>query len=114
MGLERKAIVSTKALTCLSKQEVVLSHLDGVVSLGEVGLLLLLLLGDDALLLLGEGSPQSAGLLRAEVKRKVLLALVEDAELRALVDVDDGEDTGDRLADVVTITKRPSELMILF
>ena len=69
-------------------------------------LLLLLLLGDDALLLLGKSSPQSAGLLCAEVKRKVLLALVEDAELRALVDVDDGEDTGDRLSQVVAVFEK--------
>lgn len=68
--------------------------------------LLLLLLGDDALLLLGESSPQSTGLLGAEIKRSVLLVLVEDAELRALVDVDDGEDTGDRLADVVAVERR--------
>ena len=77
-------------------------------------LLLLLLLGNDALLLGGEGSPQSAGLLCAEVEGKVLLALVEDAELRALVDVDDGEDTGDGLADVVTVRRKkyPSELVL--
>lgn len=52
--------------------------------------------------MLGELSPDGAGLLWAEVQRRVLLALVEDAELLALVEVDDGEDTGDRLADVVT------------
>ena len=68
--------------------------------------LLLLLLGDDALLLLGESSPESAGLLGAKIKRGVLLVLVEDAELRALVDVDDGEDTGDRLADVVAVERK--------
>lgn len=43
------------------------------------------------------------GLLGAEVKGKVLLALVEDPELSALLGVDDGQDTSDRLADVVTV-----------
>lgn len=85
------------------------ADLDGKVALREVDVLLLLLLGDDALLVLGESPPESAGLLGAEVEGKVLLALVEDAELRALVDVDDGEDTGDRLADVVAVREKPSE-----
>lgn len=84
------------------------ADLDGKVALREVGLSLLLLLGDDALLLLGKSPSESAGLLGAEVERQVLLALVEDAELRALVDVDDGEDTGDRLADVVAVKKKIS------
>lgn len=103
LGLERKAIVSTKALTCLSKQEVVLSHLDGVVSLGEVGLLLLLLLGDARGILLAQSSADGTGLLCAEVEGKVLLVLVEDAQLRTLVDVDDGQDASDGLADVMAI-----------
>lgn len=87
------------------------AHLDGEVPLREVDLLLLRLLGDTAGLVLGKGSSESASLLGAEVERKVLLALVEDAELVALVEVDDGEDTGDRLADVVAaFEKKPSEL----
>lgn len=73
-------------------------------------LLLLLLLGDDALLVLGKSPSDGAGLLGAEVERQVLLALVEDAELRTLVDVDDGKNTGDRLADVVAVKRKPSEL----
>lgn len=72
-------------------------------------LLLLLLLGDDALLVLGKSPSHGAGLLGAEVEREVLLVLVEDTELRTLVDVDDGEDTGDRLADVVAVEENLSE-----
>lgn len=85
------------------------AHLDGKVALGEVAKLLLCLLGGDALLLGGEGAAHSTGLLAAEVEGKVLLVLVEDAELRALVDVDDGEDTGDRLADVVAVEEKSNQ-----
>lgn len=80
-----------------------LSHLDGVVSLGEVGLLLLLLLGDARGILLAQSSADGTGLLCAEVEGKVLLVLVEDAQLRTLVDVDDGQDASDGLADVMAI-----------
>jgi len=45
--------------------------LDGVLSLGEVGLLLLLLLGDETGLVLGESSADGAGLLRSEVEGSV-------------------------------------------
>ena len=79
----------------------ILSHLDGKVSLGEVDLLLLLLLGDARSILLAQCSADGTGLLCAEVEGQVLLVLVEDAQLRALVDVDDGQDAGDRLADIV-------------
>ena len=70
-----------------------------------MSLLLGLLDGDKVLLVLGHSPADGAGLLRAEVERHVLLALVEDAELGALVGVDDGEDAGDRLADVVAVTQ---------
>lgn len=94
-------------VSILSRSEEILSipgtHLDGVVALREMPLLLGLLLGDEVLLVLGHSPADGAGLLRAEVERQVLLALVEDAELGALVGVDDGEDTGDRLADVVAV-----------
>lgn len=86
-----------------------LSHLDGVVSLGEVDLLLLLLLGDARSILLAQSSADGTGLLCAEVEGKVLLVLVEDAQLRALVDVDDGQDASDGLADVVATRKVMSE-----
>jgi hypothetical protein len=45
--------------------------LDGVLSLGEVCLPLLLLLGDERGLVLGESSADGAGLLGAEVERSV-------------------------------------------
>lgn len=86
-----------------------ISYLNSKVPLGEVDLLLLLLLGDEGSFVLGQASPDSTGLLWAEVKRQVLLALVEDAELLPLVEVDDGEDTGDRLADVVAAENSVSE-----
>lgn len=95
--------------------------LDGVLSLREVCLLLLLLLRDERSLVLGKPSADGAGLLGAEVKRSVpnnvsyepwmnsffffclnaLLALVEQPELSPLVGVDNGEDLGDTLADVM-------------
>jgi hypothetical protein len=75
--------------------------LDGVLSLGEVDVLLLLLLGDERRLVLGESSADGAGLLGSEVEGKVLLALVEEPQLSALVGVDDGEDLGDALANVM-------------
>jgi hypothetical protein len=46
-------------------------------------------------LVLGQTSPNGACLLWSEVERQVLLALVEQAELRSLVGVDDSEDSGD-------------------
>jgi hypothetical protein len=45
--------------------------LDGVLSLREVGVLLLLLLGDEPGLVLGEPSADGAGLLGSEVERSV-------------------------------------------
>lgn len=51
--------------------------------------------------MLGESSADGAGLLGSEVEGSVLLALVEQAELGPLVGVDDGEDLGDSLADVM-------------
>lgn len=92
-----------------SSYAVLSPYLDSEVPLGEVPLLLLLLLGDEGGLVLGQPPADSAGLLWAEVEWQVLLALVEDAELRALVKVDDGEDTGDRLADVVAVKPSMSE-----
>lgn len=46
-------------------------------------------------LVLGQASSDGASLLWSEVEREVLLALVEQAELRSLVGVDDCEDSGD-------------------
>jgi hypothetical protein len=45
--------------------------LDGVLSLGEVCLLLLLLLGDERSLVLGESSADGTGLLGSEVEGSV-------------------------------------------
>lgn len=77
------------------------SYLDGVLPLGEVDLLLSLALRLHGGLVLGHTAAELTGELGAEVKRKVLLVLVEETELGALVGVDDGENTSDRLADVV-------------
>ena len=52
-------------------------------------MLLLLPLRQSVLVLLRQSPPDRARLLRAEVERDVLFAFVEDAELRALVGVDD-------------------------
>jgi hypothetical protein len=84
-----------------------------------VDVLLLLLLGDERRLVLGESSADGTGLLGSEVEGKVpvrllevswfgeefsldaLLALVEEPQLGALVGVDDGKDLSDTLADVM-------------
>lgn len=84
------------------------THLDGVLALGEVPELLGGLLGEEGGLVLGHSPADGTGLLGAEVEGHVLLALVEDAELSALVGVDDGEDASDRLADVVAKTQDAS------
>jgi hypothetical protein len=81
--------------------------LDGVIPLREVALPLLLLLGDAALLVLGEGAAQGAGLLGPQVEGQILLLLVEEAQLVALGRVDDGQDAGDGLADVVAVNPFP-------
>lgn len=80
-----------------------LSYLHGILPLGEMDLLLPLLLSDEGSLVLREPSAHGAGGLGAEVEGQVFLVLVEEAELMALVGVDDGEDASDRLADVVAI-----------
>lgn len=64
---------------------------------------LLGLLEYPAALVLAETSADGAGLLGSEVEGEVFLFLVEEAELRALVGVNDGEDFGDRLADIVAM-----------
>lgn len=62
---------------------------------------LLLLLRHSARILLAQSPPDGARLLGSEIKGKVFLAGVELAESVTLVGVDDGEDTGDRFAEVV-------------
>lgn len=53
--------------------------------------------------MLGHTAAHGTGVLGSEVEREVLLVLVEQTELRALVDVDHGEDTSDGLADVLAV-----------
>jgi hypothetical protein len=79
------------------------SYLDGELPLGEVGLALLGLLENPRRVLRRQATADGAGLLGPEVKGQVLLVLVEEAELGPLLRVDDGENAGDRLADVVAI-----------
>lgn len=79
------------------------AYLDGVLPLGEVDLLLALLLRLEGGLVLGESAAEGTGEAGSEVKRSVLLVLVEQTELGALVGVDDGENASDRLANVVAV-----------
>lgn len=79
------------------------SYLNGVLPLGEVDLALALLVGGTGGLVLGETAADLTGELGAEVKRSVLLALVEETELGALVGVDDGHHTSNGLANIATI-----------
>lgn len=81
------------------------THLHEVVPLGEVLLALLGLLEDPRGILLRKAAADGTGLLRPQVEGQVLLVLVEQTELLPLLQVDDGEDTGDRLADVVAMTE---------
>jgi hypothetical protein len=61
------------------------------------------LLQHPRLFFLGQPSPNSPRLLRSEVEREVFLVLIEETELCALVGVDDGEDFGNRLAEIVAV-----------
>ena len=62
---------------------------------------LLLLLRHARGLELRQPPPDGPRLLRAQVEREVFLALVQEAQLRALLSVDVGEDAGDGFAEVV-------------
>jgi len=84
------------------------SYLDGELPLREVSLALLSLLERSGGILGGKTATDGTGLLGPEVKGKVLLVLVEQTKLSALLGVDDGQDTGDRLAEVVTIKSNMS------
>jgi hypothetical protein len=77
-----------------------------------VDALLALLLCDKGSLVLGESSADGTGLLGSEVEREVLLVLVEETQLGALVGLDDGQDAGDGLAQVVAV-KILSQLLFL-
>lgn len=76
------------------------SYLDGVLPLGVVDLPLASLVQYPLGVGLGQAAADGASLLRPQVKGQVLLVLVEQTELSPLLQVDDGQDTGDRLAEV--------------
>lgn len=78
-----------------------MAHLDSVLPLRKVGLLLLRLQSLPCRLVLGQPSPDGTGSLDTEIEGQVFLALVEDAQLLTLGSVDDGQDTGDGLANIV-------------
>lgn len=81
------------------------SYLNGVLPLGEVDGTLAELVGGLGTLVLGETAADLTGELGAEVEREVLLVLVEQTQLSALVGVDDGENTSDRLANLAAKEK---------
>lgn len=62
---------------------------------------LLLLLRHARGLKLRQPPPNGPRLLGAQVEREIFLALVEEAQLRALLSVDVGEDAGDGFPEVV-------------
>ena len=72
---------------------------------------LLALLAHNLRLMLAQTPPDCARLLRAQVQRQVFLVLVEDAQLGALVGVDDGEDAGDGFAEVVTVLRGKEQVL---
>lgn len=55
---------------------------------------------------LGQTPPDSAGLLWSEVKGSVLLLLVQLTKVLPLLLVHDGQDTGNGLADRVTVMRQ--------
>lgn len=83
------------------------TNLDGVFALREVLLALLRLLQLPCGVLRRQAAADGAGLLGAEVEREVLLVLVEEAQVVSLLGVDDGEDAGDRLSEVVAADRTP-------
>ena len=78
------------------------TYLHCELSLRKVCSLLLVLGSLQAALVGGQSPPDGTGLLWAEIERNVFLSLVEETELVALLKVDDGQDTGNRFADIVT------------
>lgn len=81
------------------------THLDSVFALREVLLALLGLLQLPRGVFGGQAAADGTGLLGAEIEGHVLLVLVEQAHVVSLLGVDDGQDTSDRLAEVVAVLK---------
>jgi hypothetical protein len=79
------------------------AYLDGIFPLGKVSRPLLRLQQSLLALVLAQASSDGTGLLRSEVEGEVFLVLVEEAELCSLVGVDDCEDLGDGLSDIMAI-----------
>ena len=79
------------------------SYLNGVFSLREMCLALLRLLQSLGLLLGRQTTTDGTSLLGAQIQGQVLLVLIKKPELRSLLEVDNGEDAGDRLAQVVAV-----------
>lgn len=52
---------------------------------------------------LGQSASDGAGQFRSEVEGQIFLLLIEDAELCALIGVDDRQDFGDGFAEVMTV-----------
>jgi len=77
--------------------------LDGIFPLGKVSRPLLRLQQGLLALVLAQASSDGTGLLRSEVEGEVFLVLVEEAELCSLVGVDDCEDLGDGLSDIMDL-----------
>ena len=71
------------------------AYLDGILPLREVSRPLLRLQQCLLALVLAQTSSDGAGLLWSEVEGEVFLVFIEEAELRALVGVDDCENFGD-------------------
>lgn len=91
----------TYSVSEVQSEDTLPSYLHSELPLREVCLPLLGLLQNSRRVLGGKTTADSAGLLGAEIERKVLLVLVEEAELSTLLGVDDGENASDGLAKIV-------------
>lgn len=103
-------LLSSSLLPIVSR----LTYLNGVLALREVNRTLLCLLQGHRTLGLAETSADGTGLFWAEIERHVLFVLVEEAELGALVGVNDCEDLGDRLADIVAAERILISSLLIF
>jgi len=72
------------------------------------------LLEHDRFFLDRETATNSTGLLRAEIERQVLLAFVEETELSSLLGVEDRENAGNGLSEIMNLVQlraRRSDLL---